>query len=69
MPTEPAEQPRRARMVRGGPLMIEGPVELVDADGNTVLCERFQVAVCMCRRSKRYPICDTSHRPRKSPEK
>ncbi|SDM50243.1 CDGSH iron-sulfur domain-containing protein [Allokutzneria albata] len=66
MPTEPAERPRRARMVRGGPLMIDGPVELVDFDGNVIQCDRFQVAVCMCRRSKRYPLCDTSHRPKKS---
>jgi CDGSH-type Zn-finger protein len=27
-------------------------------------CDRFQVAVCTCRRSHRYPLCDTSHRRR-----
>ncbi|EHR49827.1 iron-binding zinc finger protein, CDGSH type [Saccharomonospora marina XMU15] len=34
-------------------------------DGNgaaTVVSERFQVAICACRRSKTYPFCDTSHR-------
>ncbi|MFB9904126.1 CDGSH iron-sulfur domain-containing protein [Allokutzneria oryzae] len=44
--------------------MIEGPVELVGADGAFTLCDRFQVALCLCRRSRSYPLCDTSHRPR-----
>ncbi|MFI5998102.1 CDGSH iron-sulfur domain-containing protein [Streptomyces sp. NPDC051362] len=26
--------------------------------------ERFMVALCTCRRSRVYPWCDTSHRPR-----
>lgn len=47
-----------------GPLLVEGPVELVTDDGATVVSERFVVAVCTCRRSKRYPLCDTSHRKR-----
>jgi CDGSH-type Zn-finger protein len=48
----------------GGPLLVEGPVELVTDDGTTVSSDRFLVAVCTCRRSKRYPLCDTSHRKR-----
>jgi CDGSH-type Zn-finger protein len=48
----------------GGPLMVEGPVELIMDDGTTVCSDRFMVAVCTCRRSRRYPICDTSHRRR-----
>ena len=47
-----------------GPLLVEGPVELVTEDGETVTSDRFVVAVCTCRRSKRYPLCDTSHRKR-----
>jgi CDGSH-type Zn-finger protein len=47
-----------------GPILVDGPVELVGADGTTVRSERFQVAVCTCRRSKYYPLCDTSHRKR-----
>jgi CDGSH-type Zn-finger protein len=27
-----------------------------------VRCERPINALCACRRSKRYPFCDTSHR-------
>ena len=31
-------------------------------DGSTVESDRFMVAICTCRRSKTYPLCDTSHR-------
>ncbi len=57
-------RPRRVRVVPDGPLLVEGPVELVTDDGETVTSDRFVVAVCTCRRSKRYPLCDTSHRKR-----
>ncbi|GAA2151801.1 CDGSH iron-sulfur domain-containing protein [Actinomadura napierensis] len=58
---------RRVRMVPGGPMLVEGPVEVVLDDGTTVTCDRFQVALCACRRSHRYPFCDTSHRSRRRP--
>ncbi|MDL4814362.1 CDGSH iron-sulfur domain-containing protein [Actinomadura sp. OS1-43] len=48
-------------------MMVEGPVEVVLDDGTTVTCDRFQVALCTCRRSHRYPFCDTSHRARRRP--
>ncbi len=34
-------------------------------DGTVVESDRFMVAICMCKRSKTYPLCDTSHRRRK----
>jgi CDGSH-type Zn-finger protein len=46
----------------GGPVLVEGPVELTLPDGTTVCSDRFMVALCACRRSRRYPFCDTSHR-------
>ncbi|WP_418959792.1 CDGSH iron-sulfur domain-containing protein [Streptomyces tritici] len=55
----------RVVVVGEGPLLIEGPVEVVLPDGETRLCERPMVALCTCRRSLRMPFCDTSHRPRK----
>jgi CDGSH-type Zn-finger protein len=55
---------RRVRVVPSGPVLVEGPVELTGTDGETVVADRFVVAVCVCRRSKRYPLCDTSHRRR-----
>jgi CDGSH-type Zn-finger protein len=44
--------------------LIEGPVDFTLEDGTPVRSDRFMVAVCRCRRSKRYPLCDTSHRRR-----
>ncbi|MGH3786753.1 MAG: CDGSH iron-sulfur domain-containing protein [Pseudonocardiaceae bacterium] len=62
---EPARRgTRRVTPVRGGPVLVEGPVEVVLPDGGTVVSERPVVALCACGRSKRYPWCDTSHRSR-----
>ncbi|OKJ65145.1 hypothetical protein AMK27_04815 [Streptomyces sp. CB02009] len=47
-----------------GPDLVEGPVEIVLDDGTVARSERFLVALCTCRRSRIYPWCDTSHRPR-----
>jgi CDGSH-type Zn-finger protein len=49
---------------RKGPLLVEGPVEVELEDGSVVTSDRFRVALCTCRRSRRYPWCDTSHRDR-----
>ncbi|MQS16812.1 CDGSH iron-sulfur domain-containing protein [Streptomyces kaniharaensis] len=57
----------RIVVVPGGPLLIEGPVEIVLPDGTVRVCERPVVALCACRRSRRYPFCDTSHRRRGRP--
>lgn len=62
MPT--ADDPRRVVLEPGGPVLVEGPVEIVLPDGTKVRSDRFMVALCACRRSKRYPFCDTSHRRR-----
>ncbi|MEU5407131.1 CDGSH iron-sulfur domain-containing protein [Nocardia asteroides] len=56
--------PRRVVLVDGGPALIDGPVDLVTADGTVLHCDRFRVALCLCRRSSIYPLCDTSHRRR-----
>ncbi|MER5428190.1 CDGSH iron-sulfur domain-containing protein [Streptomyces sp. NPDC002588] len=63
MPNSPADRPcRRITVQRRGPLLVEGPVEVELEDGTTVTSDRFRVALCTCRRSRRYPWCDTSHR-------
>lgn len=56
---------RVVRIVPGGPLLIEGPVRIEMPDGAVVESDRFVVAVCTCRRSRDYPLCDTSHRCRR----
>ncbi|MFE0205958.1 CDGSH iron-sulfur domain-containing protein [Streptomyces sp. NPDC058985] len=66
-PSDDAGTPRAARRVkvqRRGPLLVEGPVEVEMEDGTTVFSDRFRVALCTCRRSRRFPWCDTSHRAR-----
>ncbi|EWM10725.1 CDGSH iron-sulfur domain-containing protein [Kutzneria sp. 744] len=62
MPTD--REHRRVAVEHGGPVLVDGPVEIVLPDGTTARSDRFVVAVCTCRRSKRYPFCDTSHRKR-----
>lgn len=53
---------RRVVIEDGGPILVEGPVEITMDDGTTVASDRFMVALCTCRRSRRFPFCDTSHR-------
>jgi CDGSH-type Zn-finger protein len=45
-----------------GPLLVPGPVDIVLPDGRRVRSERPVTALCTCRRSRRHPFCDTSHR-------
>ena len=47
-----------------GPLLVEGPVRIELPDGRVVESDRFMVAICTCKRSREYPLCDTSHRRR-----
>ncbi|WP_033825607.1 CDGSH iron-sulfur domain-containing protein [Kitasatospora sp. MBT63] len=52
-----------------GPALVEGPVEFVLPDGSIRRSERPVVALCLCRRSKLYPFCDTSHRRHGRPDR
>ena len=56
-------RPTRVRIQPRGPILIDGPVEITGADGRTAHSTRMVTALCMCRRSALYPLCDTSHRP------
>ncbi|MDY6871664.1 MAG: CDGSH iron-sulfur domain-containing protein [Actinomycetota bacterium] len=58
-------EPRTVRVVQGGPIMVEGPVRIEMPDGSVMESDRFMVAICACKRSKTYPLCDTSHRQRR----
>jgi CDGSH-type Zn-finger protein len=63
------DEPRTVRVVPSGPVMVQGPVRIEMPDGSVVESDRFMVAICTCRRSKNYPLCDTSHRCRQRPER
>ncbi|MFI2780385.1 CDGSH iron-sulfur domain-containing protein [Streptomyces sp. ALB3] len=67
MPNKP-ERPCRVTLGDEGPLLVEGPVEVTCPDGSVAVSDRFVVALCMCRRSRMYPWCDTSHRRRSRPD-
>ena len=58
--------PRLVRVVPYGPVMMQEPVRIEMPDGSVAESNRFMVAICACRKSKAYPLCDTSHRRRRS---
>jgi len=47
-----------------GPLLVRGPAVVELPDGGRVALERPVSALCLCRRTRRPPFCDTSHRRR-----
>lgn len=53
---------REVVITADGPVLISGPVEVVLPDGRRVRSDRPVTALCVCRRSRRAPFCDTSHR-------
>jgi CDGSH-type Zn-finger protein len=52
----------RVQVVPNGPVLVSGPVRIEMPGGDVVESDRFMVAICTCRRSQDYPLCDTSHR-------
>lgn len=46
---------------KNGPYLVQGSIELKDADGNAIPCEETFV-LCRCGHSKTKPFCDGSHR-------
>jgi CDGSH-type Zn-finger protein len=47
---------------RDGPLVIRGPVRLVDQDGQEIEVQRRTIALCRCGRSRLRPFCDGTHK-------
>lgn len=71
-PRSPAEEPDAAasagpaveiKVRENGPLRVEGPIRLIDADGVEYdLGDRGQViALCRCGGSTTKPFCDGTH--------
>lgn len=44
-----------------GPILVEGNVDLVDADGNPIAIPRNPFALCRCGASANKPFCDGMH--------
>ncbi|MEP7071392.1 MAG: CDGSH iron-sulfur domain-containing protein [Verrucomicrobiota bacterium] len=47
-------------VVKNGPLILNGPVELRDSDGKTIPTEK-RIALCRCGASTDKPFCDGAH--------
>jgi CDGSH-type Zn-finger protein len=47
---------------RDGPLLVRGPVRMVDQDGAEIAVERETIALCRCGRSRLRPFCDGTHK-------
>lgn len=60
-------QPRSVRLDPGGPVLVEGPIEVRVGDGEPQLIDRFLVALCACGHSGAYPLCDGTHRTAHTP--
>jgi CDGSH-type Zn-finger protein len=54
----------RVEITGEGPVLVYGATDIVTPDGTRVRSERAVTALCTCRRSRRFPLCDTSHRNR-----
>jgi len=52
------------RCRQNGPLLVEGPVSIIDHLGNVfpVPADKPAVALCRCGHSAKKPFCDGSHR-------
>lgn len=66
MPADPnadlSSGPAHVMLTAEGPLLVRGPVRVELPDGRQVSSDRPVTALCGCRRSRRYPFCDASHR-------
>jgi len=45
-----------------GPLLVRGPIDIVDGNGNPVPRQRATVALCRCGVSAIKPFCDGTHK-------
>ena len=52
------------RVRDSGPFLIEGPVTVLDADGNEFPIDKTKpaIALCRCGSSGKKPFCDGSHK-------
>lgn len=52
------------RVRDNGPLLVEGPATVIDAEGNKfeIPIGKPAIALCRCGQSQRRPFCDGSHK-------
>jgi CDGSH-type Zn-finger protein len=47
---------------RDGPLLVRGPIQLLDASGRRIEAGRDPIALCRCGKSRIRPFCDGTHK-------
>ncbi|MFP5347418.1 MAG: CDGSH iron-sulfur domain-containing protein [Actinomycetes bacterium] len=45
-----------------GPLIVRGPAEILDTEGDPLQRIRSTVALCRCGMTSRAPLCDGTHK-------
>ncbi len=45
-----------------GPLLVRGPVSIVDDNGDELPRHRPTIALCRCGKSRLAPLCDGTHK-------
>ena len=58
---EPAG-PTRITICPDGPLLVRGPVQIIDPAGEVVPRTRQTLALCRCGKSRLAPFCDGTHK-------
>jgi CDGSH-type Zn-finger protein len=61
-PVRPRDEITVVRVTPDGPLLVRGPVRLVDEAGREVATRRRVNALCRCGRSATQPFCDGTHK-------
>lgn len=57
--------PITIKVRKDGPLVVLGPIRLIDHEGNEIAIpqtEKQNVVLCRCGRSRNRPFCDGAHR-------
>ena len=45
-----------------GPYMVQGPISIVDAQGNEISVDSDPIFLCRCGGSSNKPFCDGTHK-------
>jgi CDGSH-type Zn-finger protein len=49
------------KVLKNGPLRVEGKIQLLDGDGNVLPFEKDKFSLCRCGHSSKKPFCDGTH--------
>lgn len=57
-----ADEVTTIRVLNNGPYRVEGPVRIIDADGNEFdISAKARISLCRCGGSTTKPFCDGTH--------